>query len=196
MRNHHRIERVAIGKEHCALGILRPKHPAVAFLIEQRLFDLALNQFAFLFHNNNAVQTFRPFGKRLHIKWPGHGDLIGCHAVAHGRLLIHAKHLHSMGQIEPIFPSSDKANFCASLPQYPLIHAIGARKGLYCAPLVVNDPRLLRLRCIYEANIQATIGHVELWRDKLQPLRVAIDHRGHFNRVFDAFEPGPNPGKT
>ena len=29
--NHHRIERVAIGKEHCALRILRPKHPAVPF---------------------------------------------------------------------------------------------------------------------------------------------------------------------
>ena len=196
LRNHHWIERIAIGKEQCALGIFGPKNPPAAFLIEKSFFDLSLNQFAFLFDNNDAVQTFRPFGKRLHIKWPSHGDFVGCHAMAHRRPLIHAEHLHGMGQIQPIFARRDKANFCASLSQNALIHPIGACKGLHGSALVINDPRLLGLRRVDEADIQAPFGHVELWGDKVQPQRIAVHHRGHFYRVFDAFQPGPNPSKA
>ena len=178
------------------MSILRPKHTPAAFLVKQRLFDLALNQFAFFFDNHNAVQTFGPFGKRLHIQRPSHRDFIGCHAMAHRRLLINAEHLHGMGQIQPIFARSNKANFCAGLSQDPLIHAIGARKGKDRAALMVNDPRLLCLGCVDEANIQAPFGHVEFRCDKLQPQRIAIHHRRHFNCVFDTFEPGPDPGKA
>ena len=116
--------------------------------------------------------------------------------MAHSRLLIYSKHLHGMGQVQPIFPSRNKADFCAGLSQNALIHPIGAGKCLYRAPLVVNDPGLLCLWRVYKADIQAPFGHVELRRDKLQSQRIAIDYRCHFNRVFNAFQTGPNPGET
>ena len=116
--------------------------------------------------------------------------------MAHSCLLIYSKHLHGMGQVQPIFPSRNKADFCAGLSQNALIHPIGAGKCLYRAPLVVNDPGLLCLWRVYKADIQAPFGHVELRRDKLQSQRIAIDYRCHFNRVFNAFQTGPNPGET
>ena len=116
--------------------------------------------------------------------------------MAHSGLLIYSKHLHGMGQVQPIFPGRNKADFCAGLSQNTLIHPIGAGKCLHRTTLVVNDPGLLCLRRVQKADIQAPFGHVELRRDKLQPQRIAIDHRGHFNCVFNAFQTGPNPGET
>ena len=69
---------------------------------------------------------------------------------------------------------------------------VRATKGFRREPLVVVEACFLFRGAVAEADVDATLWHVEIiWQDDLHPVGVAVDDLRHLHRVLDAFEPDP-----
>ena len=168
---------------------------AAPAVVEYRLFDLHLDQLALFFNDNNQIKTFGPIMKSLHVQRERLPDLIGRHAQPLGLGRVDAQQIERMNQIEPVLARRDQPDLGPPLAQHALVHAVGAGKRLGREPLVVDHPRLLRVRRIAQPDVQPARRHVEIGQNHLHPANAAIDHRRGLDRVLHRLEPHPEPGK-
>ena len=74
---------------------------------------------------------------------------------------------------------------------------VGPRKGQGRIELVIQQPRLLRQRCVAQPDVQAVWRKNKVLRqDNARALRVHLDGCGGFDDVRDALEPHPHAGVT
>ncbi len=171
-----------------------PNAPPAA-VVENRLFDLHLDQLAFFLDHDDQVQPLGPVVKPAHVQRESLPHLICGHPQTLGLGLVNIQQRQRMHQIQPVLACGHKSDLGTRFAPDAFVHFIGMGKGLGGETLVVNHPRFLLCRGVQQANVQPALGHVEIGDDQVHPVGATIDNGGGLDRVLHGFQPDPQPGK-
>ena len=193
LRDHHGIKGRLRLEQELAPIVFPTINAAPVAAVENRLFDLNLDQFALFLDHDDQVQTFGPLGKSAHVERPDLPDLIGRQAKACGLIRVDPQQRERMRQIQPILARRDKADFRPRTAPDTVVHLVGVGKRLGRVAFIIDHPRLLGDGRVDQADVQSALWHGEFRRHKGHPVWTAIDDRRGLNRVFHGFQTRPAP---
>ena len=195
--DHDRIQRIARREQFLMCAIMFPAMNATAVaIVEDRLFQLHLDQLSLFLDTDDQFQILRPFLHGFHVQRPCLPDLVGGQAQPIGLGLVDAQQRQRMHQIQPVLAGSDKPDLgIGSAPMFS-VDPVCAGKRFGRPSFIVDHPRFLRDGRVSQPNVQPAFGHVEFRRHEIDPVRIAIHHRRRLDRVFHRLEAGPDASEA
>ena len=168
---------------------------AAVAVVKDGFLDLHLDQLALFLDDDDQVQTCGPFVEGVHVQRPGLSDLVGGDPQTLGLVGINVQQVHRVHQVQPVLARRDKADLGSRFAPHTLVHAVGAAERLGGVAFVVDDAGFLIDGRVDQTDVQAALGHVEVGKDKVQAVRIAVDHAGGFDGVLHGFQTDPQTGK-
>ena len=180
---------------HARAALVPSIDPAVR-IVEQRFFNLHFDQLALFFDHDHQIEPIGPFVEALHVQREGLTDLIGGDPKPFGFVLVNVEQAQRMNQIEPVLTRRGKADLGPAFAPHAFVHLVGVGECLGRETLIVDHPRFLQMRSIAQADAQTAVRHVELRRNQLHPVRIAVHHTGRLNGVLHRLQAHPKTRET
>ncbi len=165
--------------------------------VEELFLHLALDEGALLLHHDDVFQALREARDALRFQRPGHADLVHADADVGARGFIQAKVFQRLQHVQVALAGGDDAQPRARRVHHHLVDAVGAGERLCGLHRIAVQAHLLVQRRVRPADVEATRGHFEVFRQH-DAARHRIDlHRGRrFHRLGNGLEADPAAGVT